>query len=73
MEKIFPPPPEGPPIDSPYTDEDGTVWYYYSPAGVWSMTEPVDKDRWDAIMQGNATTDGMPEPPEYFENVKKQR
>lgn len=69
----FPPPPQGRPIDNPFTDEDGNVWVWLPSVGQWTTTEPVDKDRWDVVLSGQATTDGMFEPPEFFNNIRKER
>jgi len=45
------------PIDNPIIDEDGNTWLWFAPIGCdippqWTMVEPIDKARWDAIMEG---------------------
>lgn len=45
------------PIDNPIIDQDGNTWLLFAPLDgavppTWTMVEPVDKDKWDAIMAG---------------------
>ena len=63
------------PIDMSIIDKKGITWVWFAPIGCdippqWTMVEPIDKARWDAIM-ADMTPTGDAEPPEFFKKVRK--
>ena len=61
------------PIDNPIIDADGNTWLLFAPLDglvppTWTMVEPVDKSRWDAIMEGKVAA---PDPSDIRGRVEK--
>jgi hypothetical protein len=62
------------PIDMPIIDQDGNTWFWFAPPcdipPQWTMVEPIDKARWDAILEGKGTA---PDPSDVRGRVERKR